>query len=87
METNNQGLAKEEKVTITSYELYFSLYHQLADKESDEDDNDDEAVSKLASLFSPDFFDLIIVDECHRGSAKKDSKSASGKEKDTEGWK
>ena len=67
------NFAKEEKATITSYELYFSLYHQLADKESDEDDNDDEAVSKLASLFSPDFFDLIIVDECHRGSAKKDS--------------
>ena len=67
------NFAKEDKASITSYELYFSLYHQLADRESDEDDNDDEAVSKLASLFSADFFDLIIVDECHRGSAKKDS--------------
>ena len=69
------NFAKEDKATITSYELYFSLYHQLADRESDDADNenDDEAVSKLATLFSPDYFDLVIVDECHRGSAKRDS--------------
>ena len=30
-------------------------------------------MNRLASLFQKDFFDLIIVDECHRGSAKKDS--------------
>jgi type I restriction enzyme R subunit len=34
---------------------------------------EDETVSRLAKLFHKDFFDLIIVDECHRGSAKKDS--------------
>ena len=30
-------------------------------------------ILKLKQLFQPNFFDLIIVDECHRGSAKKES--------------
>ena len=54
--------------------MYFSLYQQLTDREDDAAETDeDEAAGRLASLFKPDFFDLIIVDECHRGSAKKDS--------------
>lgn len=60
----------EDPTTITSYEMYFSLYQQLA--ETDEEDGDD-TVSKLSALFRPDFFDLVIVDECHRGSARKNS--------------
>lgn len=68
------NFAKDDPTTITSHEVYFSLYHQLTGNTDvyDESDNDD-TVSKLAALFQPDFFDLIIVDECHRGSAKKDS--------------
>ena len=67
---------KDDKSTITSYEVYFSLYQQLAGGEETEttDENaEDETISKLESLFKPDFFDLVVVDECHRGSAKKDS--------------
>jgi type I restriction enzyme R subunit len=68
------NFAKDDPVTITSYEVYFSLYQQLTDREDDERESDeDETVSRLAKLFHKDFFDLIIVDECHRGSAKKDS--------------
>lgn len=67
------NFAKDDPATITSYEVFFSLYQQLSDREDDNDGTEDEAVSRLASLFQPDFFDLIIVDECHRGSAKKDS--------------
>ncbi|NLV15870.1 MAG: DEAD/DEAH box helicase family protein [Syntrophomonadaceae bacterium] len=68
------NFAKDDPVTITSHEVYFSLYQQLTDREEDESENgEDEAVSRLATLFQKDFFDLIIVDECHRGSAKKDS--------------
>lgn len=66
------NFSKDSKDTISSYEVYFSLYQQLSDKDDDEQEND-ETVSRLASLFSPDFFDFIVVDECHRGSAKKDS--------------
>lgn len=65
------NFAKDDPVTITSHEVYFSLYQQLAGNE--EDDEEDDAVSRLAALFQPTFFDLIIVDECHRGSAKKES--------------
>ena len=70
------NFAKDDPTTITSHEVYFSLYHQLSgntDNDNEDEADDNEAVSKLAALFQPDFFDLIIVDECHRGSAKKDS--------------
>lgn len=58
-------VAKEDKSTITAHEVYFSLYQQLVG------DDDKEHYSEL---FTPDFFDLIIVDECHRGSAKEESR-------------
>jgi type I restriction enzyme R subunit len=48
----------------SSYELYLALYQQLA--------GDDGAEPFLE--FKPGFFDLIIVDECHRGSAREDSR-------------
>ena len=68
------NFAKDDPTTVTSHEVYFSLYQQLTDREDDAAEADeDEAAGRLASLFKPDFFDLIIVDECHRGSAKKDS--------------
>ena len=69
------NFAKDDPVTITSHEVYFSLYQQLAGNSNDEDDENggEDAVERFAKLFNKDFFDLIIVDECHRGSAKKDS--------------
>ncbi len=68
------NFAKDDPTTITSHEVYFSLYQQLTGgDDSDDGDAEDEAVAKLAALFQPNFFDLVIVDECHRGSAKKDS--------------
>lgn len=59
------NVAKDDKSTITSHEVYFSLYQQLVG------DDDKE---HFRELFAPDFFDLIIVDECHRGSAKEESR-------------
>ena len=59
------NVKKDQKNTVTSYEVYFSLYQQLVG------DDDQEHFSEL---FAPDFFDLIIVDECHRGSAKEESR-------------
>ena len=64
--------AKDDPKTITSHEVYFSLYQQLTGSD-DEEEGDGDILGKLSSLFKPDFFDLVIVDECHRGSAKKDS--------------
>ena len=47
-----------------SYEIYLALYQGLSGA-------DDEA--NAYKQFSPDFFDLIVIDECHRGSAKEES--------------
>lgn len=63
--THKINVAKDDRSTITSYQVYFSLYQQLV--------GDDEQ-EHFSELFSPDFFDLIIVDECHRGSAKEESR-------------
>lgn len=48
----------------TAHEVYFSLYQQLVGIEG---------AQHYKELFKPEFFDLVIVDECHRGSAKDDS--------------
>ena len=56
--------SKDRDNNINSYEVYFALYQQLIG---------DNGEKRYAELFKPGFFDLIIVDECHRGSAKADS--------------
>lgn len=50
----------------SAYEIFFSTYQQLVDEE-------DENAPQPFEQFDPNFFDLIIVDECHRGSARADS--------------
>lgn len=47
-----------------SYEIYLSLYQAVTGTEEEKN---------IYKQFSKDFFDLIIVDECHRGSAAEDS--------------
>ncbi|MGZ8250700.1 MAG: EcoAI/FtnUII family type I restriction enzme subunit R [Methylophilaceae bacterium] len=47
-----------------SYEIYLSLYQAVTGNEEDKN---------IYKQFTPDFFDLIVVDECHRGSAAEDS--------------
>ena len=47
-----------------SFEIYLSLYQAVTGNEEEKN---------IYKQFSPDFFDLIIVDECHRGSAAEDS--------------
>ena len=49
---------------VKSREMYFSIYQAIAH---------DESRPGLYKEFPPDFFDLVIVDECHRGSARFDS--------------
>lgn len=71
---------KEDKSKISAYQVYFALYQQLDGakrKSEDEEETDEEIeneISKYKEYFAPDFFDLIIVDECHRGSAKAESR-------------
>lgn len=53
----------ENKKLDSSYEIYLALYQQLAG---------DDGVEPFKQ-FKPEFFDLIVIDECHRGSAKEES--------------
>ena len=53
----------ENKKLDSSYEIYLALYQQLAGEEG----------AETFKQFKPEFFDLIVVDECHRGSVKEDS--------------
>lgn len=54
----------KKKQIDTAYNIYLALYQGLSDSQG----------ADAYKQFSPDFFDLIIIDECHRGSAKEDSK-------------
>jgi len=47
-----------------SYEIYLSLYQAVTGTED---------IQNIYKQFSRDFFDLIVIDECHRGSAAEDS--------------
>ena len=54
----------------TSHQVYFGLYQQL---KGGDDDGEGESLADVYKQVAPDFFDLIIVDECHRGSAREES--------------
>ena len=58
------AIHKTTKLVDKSYEIYLSLYQAVSGTEEERN---------IYKQFSPDFFDLIVVDECHRGSANEDS--------------
>ncbi|WP_129675515.1 EcoAI/FtnUII family type I restriction enzme subunit R [Candidatus Chloroploca sp. Khr17] len=63
--TEELPLALDKKRRIdTAYEIYLGLYQAITGPEERQ---------KLFREFSPGFFDLIVIDECHRGSAAEDS--------------
>ena len=57
------AVGKQRRID-TAYEIYLGLYQAITGPEEDQ---------KIFREFSPDFFDLIVIDECHRGSAAEDS--------------
>jgi type I restriction enzyme R subunit len=68
-ENGKEKLVSNKKRGIDSsdkaYEVFLGIYQGLT--------NSDIGIEDAYKDFSPDFFDLIIIDECHRGSAKEDS--------------
>jgi type I restriction enzyme R subunit len=54
----------QDRIANPAYEVYVALYQGVYSNEEER---------KLFKQFSPDFFDLVVVDECHRGSAKADA--------------
>lgn len=59
--TRKRGIDSSDK----AFEVFLGLYQGLS--------NNEPGIEDAYKDFSPDFFDLIVVDECHRGSAKDDS--------------
>ncbi len=60
-----QAMTKiQHRQADTSYEIYLALYQAISGTEEEHN---------IYKQFSPDFFDLIVVDECHRGSAAEDA--------------
>ncbi|WP_432823424.1 EcoAI/FtnUII family type I restriction enzme subunit R [Trichloromonas sp.] len=60
-----QAMTKIEKRQVNkAYEIYLSLYQAVTGTEEEKN---------IYKQFSPDFFDLVVIDECHRGSAAEDS--------------
>ncbi len=57
------GIDRKRRID-TAYEVYLGLYQAITGPEERQ---------KLFREFSPGFFDLIVIDECHRGSAAEDS--------------
>ena len=64
VEALDLAVNKTTKLVDKSYEIYLSLYQAVSGTEEEQN---------IYKQFSPDFFDLIVVDECHRGSADEDS--------------
>lgn len=60
----NLAIGGKSKKVDKAYQIYLGLYQSLTS-------NDE--VDDVFKQFSPDFFDLVVVDECHRGSASENS--------------
>ncbi len=63
----NKMIKIENRTASTSYEIFMSLYQQLVEY------NLTPGAPQPYEQFNPNYFDIIMIDECHRGSAKKNS--------------
>lgn len=57
---------------ITSANVFFGIYQSLAANSKDQENTQEEQESKFYLQYPKDFFDLIIIDECHRGGANEE---------------
>lgn len=64
LEAVDIAINKTTRQVNKSYEIYLSLYQAVTGTDEADD---------IYRQFSPDFFDLVVIDECHRGSAAEDS--------------
>ena len=69
---NGKEIKKRGGKVPTNANVFFAIYQSIAERKSDEFDEEND-VAAYYKQYPPNFFDLIIIDECHRGSANDES--------------
>ncbi|EAK9999135.1 EcoAI/FtnUII family type I restriction enzme subunit R [Campylobacter lari] len=67
-----QELRKNNGRVPTSANVFFGIYQSLASNSKEQENANEEQESKFYLQYPKDFFDLIIIDECHRGGANEE---------------
>lgn len=67
-----EEIRKNDGKIITNANVFFGIYQSLAANSKDQENTQEEQESKFYLQYPKDFFDLIIIDECHRGGANKE---------------
>jgi len=69
---NGKEIKKRGGKVPTNANVFFAIYQSIAERKSDEFDEEND-VTAYYKQYPAEFFDLIVIDECHRGSANEES--------------
>ena len=69
---NGKEIRKRGGKVPTNANVFFAIYQSIAERKSDEFDEEND-VTAYYKQYPAEFFDLIVIDECHRGSANDES--------------
>ncbi|EAC1793070.1 DEAD/DEAH box helicase [Campylobacter coli] len=67
-----EEIRKNDGKIITNANIFFGIYQSLAANSKEQENIQEEQESKFYLQYPKDFFDLIIIDECHRGGANEE---------------
>ncbi len=67
-----EEIKKNDGKIITNANIFFGIYQSLAANSKEQENTQEEQESKFYLQYPKDFFDLIIIDECHRGGANEE---------------
>lgn len=69
---NGKEIKKRNGKVPTNANVFFAIYQSIAERKSEEFDEENDVLAYYKQ-YDENFFDLVIIDECHRGSASNDS--------------
>lgn len=69
---NGEEIRRRNGKVPTNANVFFAIYQSIAERKSDECDSENDVLAYYKQ-YDENFFDLVIIDECHRGSANNDS--------------
>ncbi|MEA3455674.1 MAG: DEAD/DEAH box helicase family protein [Campylobacterota bacterium] len=69
---NGKEIRKRGGKVPTNANVFFAIYQSIAERKSDEFDEENDVLAYYKQ-YPSNFFDLVIIDECHRGSANDES--------------